>query len=498
MLYPDLILEIRIRPLVNYMSLSATRRPTASIEGEIADSLTFSWSLPISSAASGCPYARYSMHKADTAVVQQPNATDLIASVSEAQAKLFVPATTRNITISDGDKTYAYQGFDSGPHHEVFVGGVSNGRAVIHKCSGIQYLNTSIYLSPNKMVKDLEDPIKAENSVIKCIKTVLEKLVENYEASGNTSTSAAETGLTKEIRAAIHANNKLIIENYWYPILDKSVDPNITLPGFSDFIKKDSNAKQVVKAICDVYKNQANDFFIKIDQFSSMFMLYFIPGFQAADGIGRFISYKTILGNVTPKPVDIRSISLQPGARSLLPITSVVMLGMPNQNQRGAKMLSTAAITAVAAWPETPLAGGQTMVVSPPPWIPSDILVSKDIKNSSTNTLDPEAYKDTITAQDKSSDDTAATTFKLGNEYCRTLYNFMSLQDSVATISTLLDVTWEPGRRYSVVQRGENILFKGFLRSVEHRISSNPSRVEAITQLVFSHVEAEGFTLPNQ
>jgi hypothetical protein len=36
------------------------------------------------------------------------------------------------------------------------------------------------------------------------------------------------------------------------------------------------------------------------------------------------------------------------------------------------------------------------------------------------------------------------------------------------------------------------------LRAVQHRVSSNPSKAEASTQLTFSHVEANGFTLPNK
>ena len=65
-------------------------------------------------------------------------------------------------------------------------------------------------------------------------------------------------------------------------------------------------------------------------------------------------------------------------------------------------------------------------------------------------------------------------------------------------MTTLLDITWEIGKRYSVKQEGGGVLFEGFLQNIEHRVSSVPGRADATTQLTFSHVEANGFTLPNK
>ena len=92
---------------------------------------------------------------------------------------------------------------------------------------------------------------------------------------------------------------------------------------------------------------------------------------------------------------------------------------------------------------------------------------------------------------------------KICKDVARNTYVYNSLKDSKATIETLVDVTWELGKRYTIKQPGSNsegssTLFSGWLFRVEHKIISNTSSPSASTVLTFSHVEANGFTLPNK
>lgn len=461
------------------------RQPKVSVEGEATDTLTMSWTVPVSSGINGSPCAKYSTHASGGKEVETPTAEKLISKIATAQKSMFESLETKDISINDGNSTFNFSGYDVGPHHEVLFGSVSNGRSVVHKCSRLGYLDTSIYLFPvGKGLKETKEPSSGA-SATEYMKIVLEEMVDNFKPD---ELKLTLTGKALEIRLRAHENNTDIL-NDWYGVLEAS--KATPLEGFSDFVKSKGNCSALVDAVSSVYMSGAGDFFQRISQFEMMFQLQFIPSYHDSASVGKFISTKELVSKPESKSINVRGLSIAGGPRTFLPITSVVMLGLPCG---GIKDLQTASGSDAALWPSSIPKNGSILTISAPPWLPAEKITEKVIEPGSD--LSCEAYEASLDKNDEQKSDEAIP--KVAKDFCRCYYNNASLGSSRASVTTLLDITWEIGKRYSVKQEGGGVLFEGFLQNIEHRVSSVPGRADATTQLTFSHVEANGFTLPNK
>ena len=79
-------------------------------------------------------------------------------------------------------------------------------------------------------------------------------------------------------------------------------------------------------------------------------------------------------------------------------------------------------------------------------------------------------------------------------EYAQSLYIDRCLAGSSFTATVPLDLTWEPGDRYTVLSSGDK-LFTGFLAQVTHTATVEPGSGTASTRLDFTHVELGDFKL---
>ena len=86
---------------------------------------------------------------------------------------------------------------------------------------------------------------------------------------------------------------------------------------------------------------------------------------------------------------------------------------------------------------------------------------------------------------------------KLATTYTKEAYGNYALGSSYAAITTPLNLRATIGKRYQVTSNGTP-LFEGFLAKVTHSISSSPAHPQAYSDLYFTHIEAEGFTLPGK
>lgn len=465
------------------------RRPSVTVEGEATDSLSISWTVPLNVAGSPC--AKYSTHASGGDDVVSPTAEELITKLSDAQSSMFSSPEEKSIEIDDGVAALTFKGYDTGPHHEVLFGGVNNGRTVVHRCSKLDFINTSIYVGQRgtSMYKGVIDT--SAGSVTNWLRVVLENIIERWEASKDDNYNELDAK-SKAVRDAIHATNISIINDEWYPVLDASAD--IDLKGFDTFTSKRTLRMHLAGVIGSVYvSNGGSSFFSKMAQFENMFQMRFIPDAEG-DTCGKFISVKSVVNDAEDKNVSIKGLSIRAGPRSFLPVTAVAVTGVPTpEMHKGSNKVRG---TSLISWPETIPATGSVLTVPAPPWIPSEILPRRqDLRGK---TLDPGKVKGKLEEDDSDIKTVHEAIVELVTDYANCVYDDVSLGTSTATINTLLDVTWEVGKRYAVTQDEGGKLFDGFLQNMEHRISSNPERPDAVTMLTFSHVEANGFTLPNK
>lgn len=473
------------------------RRPKVTIEGEAIDTITYKATAPVSSFFTGSPSIDYSFHKAGGDRVESPTAKELIEKIAQAQTAMFAPPVSKTMVITDGAGNISiFTGYDTGPHHSIMFGGVSNGRSLVHRCARLFFINTSIYIPPDgknqepdgramRLLAEAKNPCEALKIVLKQIIADYNKLADNED---------------KQIRDRIDAANQKIFEEEWYPILDASTD--VILPSFDRIASSAATQLKLYKTIRDVYLSGAADFSVIISQFASMFQMVFIPGHMGIKP-GKFISAANMLSAPEEKEVNIVSLSMTPGPKKFLVPTAVVVKGLPEGTGSGEPDGRTKRQSGrgIISWPEDLPTEGQILVIHMPSWLPSD-LFPKTVTKEGTD-LDANKNLDLVKQLMKEALDLGDVVIKICAYIARLTYDSISLGDATASIVCPLNITWELGKRYTIKQPsttsgGSEVLFSGFLRDVRHNISSTPSKPEATTQLTFSHVEANGFTLPNK
>lgn len=477
------------------------RRPTAVISGgEATDSITLAWAFPIGSVVTGAPNAKYSVHPSGGAKISSPTAKELIAKIAAAQAAMFEQPKEVQVAVNDGGEgSLIFKGYDTGPHHSIYFGGVANGKTIVNRCSRLFFLNTSIYQPPfssgqntgqnKKPYAESLNKLEAAENPCDALKIVLQELIKNFEqAQGQYAQTTAH-----KIRLKIHEYNKKILEEEWYPILEASTESSIK--SFSSIMSNVVLKMPFYDYIASVYLSGSDDFSVLISQFESAFMMRFLPSMDGSTP-GKFIPMSKLVEDAESKEVNITSLSLTPGPRQFLITTGVAMRGLPSTDKPYAQSLRPSGVDAVT-WPEELPPTGQTKVVQMPPWLPSDIQPTK-VDNKGLDLNAQANLKAILALYDVSVGLAEDVVAQICTDIARLTYINVSLQNSSASIVSPLDLSWELGKRYEVKQAGGSALFAGFLSNIQHVVSSNPSSPQAYTQLTFSHVEANGFTLPNK
>ena len=479
------------------------RRPKVTIKGESTDSVTYTATMPVSSGMDGCPSIRYSSHKAGGDRVESPTAKDLIQKIADAQKAMFEPPIAKDIVIYDGAGNAAvFTGYDTGPHHDIMFGGVNNGKNLVHRCARLFFINSSVYRPPPpKPGESTEEPTGAAIEILKgvanpcaALKLILQNIIKDFLATSGEATDTTDY----KIRKKIHEANLKIIEEEWYPILNASTESAI--PDFAAASENPTIQVKMYDSIRSVYLSGSADFSVIMSQFESMFQMKFVPGHMGITP-GKFIPATAMLLEPKDKDVNIVSLSMNPGPKKFLVPTAVAVRGAPIQEEPPTAQAVQTAGSDMIVWPETIPEAGQTVVIQMPSWLPEDLFPLEIPKFG--DVLDFNLNLTQVKAANADKADAGKIVSKICLAIARLAYNDISLASASASIVCPLDVTWEIGKRYNIKQPGtksgeSSPLFSGFLRNVQHRISSSPSKAEASTQLTFSHVEANGFTLPNK
>jgi hypothetical protein len=467
------------------------RRPVITVPGALTDSIEYQASVPVV----GAPNINYTTHEAGGDRIENPTADELIQRVAQAQQLMFQPPTINVVNMVDGAGNFAmFTGYDTGPQHTIMFNGLKTGKSLVHRCARLSFINTTIYRSdPNTPVAEAIYVLNEAANPCAALKLILQELIKEFLEVG----SGGENTSDFEIRKKIHENNIKIIEEEWYPILDASTDSAID--SFTEASKNPSIQIKMYDSIKSVYLSGADNFFTVIAQFSSMFQMLFIPGHMGTTP-GKFIPITAVLSNPESKGVNIISLAMNPGPKQFLSVTAVAVRGLPAASPPVGQAVIPAGYNMIT-WPETLPESGLTKVIQMPYWLPEDLYpleILKDGKN-----LDFNSNLQKVKTAEEEITDAGLLVEKICRDIARLTYNYESLNQSSAGIICPFDVTWEVGKRYTIEQPnkasdGSSNLFSGFLTQVVHRVNSSPATPQAVTQLTFSHVEANGFTLPNK
>jgi hypothetical protein len=439
--------------------------------------------LTISVGVNSFPTARISFHDSsipESGVLKMAG-TDVATRVSAQQQNMFTAQSPNSeVTLDDGKEgILTFSGYISGPEYNLGIQNVGFSTEIVHEASAVNTLNASIYRGNLEELRSSESPLKANIGI---------GLIALLDLMKKETDPGLPDEESKAIVAQIEENNEAPYK-IWKKIC---TDSEVEWPELEQLLTHDSLRSSITENIKVAYLNSYNDFSQTMQQFQAMFSMMYIPG-TAGDSMGYFAPANAAMEDAEDITLKIRSLVMSGGPKALLPLSYVIVRGPRPQIHR-----SDSYGHIVRRWPDSAQSTGQVVEIGTPSWLPSELVDAQITSETVGDTLDLSAYEEgRVDAEGELYDTLFPEVGELLTRWAKQHYIDFALASSYANIVTDLDVGIKPGVRYNV-SSSEGKLFSGFLVHVEHTVSSRPGNLQAHTSLRFSHIEAEGFSLPGK
>jgi len=406
------------------------------------------------------------------------------------------------IVIEDGQNPgVAFQGFTVSPSFSLIAGHIERKAMLVHKAALLDALKTGVY-SWKGVWTDDRDPVVGTSWADR-IKKATEFMIK-YGRDDWGYLSLAD----REIMAQQHQQNMKLLP-MWYELLDNSVTSTAST-GLGVLTQNMAQAKLVNLGISTTlmsYLMASRDgFWNTINQLCSAFQLLYVP--DASMGMGRLIRLRDVLAEPRQLQLGITDSGFRHSGGGIIPLQQVLVRSMGDPTFPPGDPTDRPQV--IAAWPEQPNnTSGQVLETSMPQWlIPLNAVSPTQVVPVTTPTdvpgdedpVDIDDYDQTVsTVLAKSRKAMDKSVKALLSEYARNLYCDRCLAPASFPLSVPLDTSLVPGDRYNVVS-AEGRLFEGFLAQVTHNLEIAPGggQGQAVTRLMFSHVELGDFKVPGR
>lgn len=415
-------------------------------------------------------------------------ASELVAS----QSNMFGQAATAFVNAKDGlGGEITFSGFQTNSAYSIMVGNTGFQGTMIHRAAALDSLDTTIYNTGKEVWREYTELPESGELYGTWLQDILDHVIEKWQTN---RTNNPLDEYTNGIRTRQHANNTLGLQT-WNEILEASTAVNSELPTLAD-ATSGGFREDFARAVINIYFASYGSFNQTMQQFANQFNMMYIPSLTA-NSAGRYVNIRYAVGEAEGKTAKISSMSLSSGSKSILPITQVLVKGIPSprwRSQYANDIPSTAIAPHISAVP-TDVTYGGFYSVSSPSWLPLETHPIAD--DEGKNPPDLDAYEDSKETRDNEyREDFSRSVLAVCDEWGKDIYVDRALRDSTCSLIVALDFSWEIGKVYTVsVEEGPE-LFTGFLAGLTHSLSSNHSSPQAETHLSFTHVRAPGFELP--
>ena len=432
----------------------------------------------------------------------------MVETLAALQTRIFSKRSTPDgqITVNDGKgNKLVFNGYTSNPTYTCAPGFFGVPLTFAHESVRLSSFNGSIY-APTSIYKTLAGSglIIPQNGAFSvtdsnpCLryKNVLKLMMDSFMPSrvdGQTNNSPFAVAY----REKIHAENSFIIDMLNAVLANSPGADWAEMAGLD--LKRHEDANLFV---CDNILTQTGNFLDNLNGLAQAFQLEMVPDFTGPS-VAHFIAYKDIGdGAGTTLALPIADFNFSGGNRLFWPVTNVFIHGPLESTWRGAAGLGAGAMGAPMAgmYPKTLTSGGLILHDSGPPWTTTNI----PLASAAPPTADPDPSMNLAEWQAHHRDimqlATSVQDQKLQpivDRWAKSLFLYAALQQSTATLPIPLDVSILPGKRYTVTNLAGDQLFSGFLAQVSHTYATAPQQGKATTVLMFSHILAGGFRLPN-
>jgi len=386
--------------------------------------------------------------------------------------------------------------------YSMMLGSYELKNTLVSRNQKLSSLQTYIYTStPGVLGEDSSTPAAPLSSILK---TVLELMIKRW-GEGWEAASKLVTPESKKIIDIIHANNLKVLD-IWYSILAVSdVATDVTEINEAAL----NTIEHLYAWVTRVYLSKAEDFTAIIDTFLSGLNLMYIPPLNGRTDYGSLVNKDAVMATPISKVLIIDGTASRFRPSASLPVTSVVV-----EAPGAIQVLATGDVAQgppaliLVSWPEAGASlFGKVQRIAPPPWLAESTDAATPIpsrQDTETGPLDATATRPAFEAQVTAIVNTQKDLTKILSRWAKQAYIDSTIKFDGITVRTPLDVSWEIGTRYELSSYKDGVkLFTGFLAEITHNIEKSSSRkgyegsAEATTTLVFTHVEAGAFKLPN-
>lgn len=489
-------------------------KATARGIGAGGESFPFSLSqLAITYNLNTWPSAQMVVHQQDSAENSaiEVLSEDFITVIANSQKSLFENALTPNmeVTLTDGaGASLVLRGFNGAPGYEYKQGAIGFQRQLLHEGVALNLLKTNIYSPDIKQgartgssyALEHRDPkVNIRGSIAKRFYDIsalyTRKWIQNRASIPSNSFSAT-------------ADRQHAINLQLFPILERILDnsrgttnwvnslDDIQIVGVND---------QINDVLADIFLKSDGEFMQQFAALNANFPGFFAPSLVPGEYGTLYRTADLMTDNVTEINFLLREIRFN-SQRSNLPATQVIVRGSPQIEFRSGVGGTYAHVATkppvVVTWPSETPAMGIGVDSAMPAWL-----------NGSANQFPINTYvaKEMLSADEYIRAKAVAQSYgqrvanpQINNflkEWAHGQYVDFALAQSQIYLSVPLAVSLVPGKRYQINLASESgqffPAFRGFLAGLTHNFTiQSRSDGVAMTDLFFTHVEAQGFELP--
>jgi hypothetical protein len=431
---------------------------------------------------------------------------DITKWLAQNQTQKFTDLTTVNVYQDSGSRNYlTTAGLLTTSAYEASKSSFEVHLALATNAAYLQALRTHIYRTEGNEAKD-DDELLHATSMAEMFSLVLDRLIKKWIEKANART-VTMAKLDAKIMDQMHAINEQH-KTKWQRLFSDST-ATTKLPFMPD-MTQDINEK-IQDTIRQVFLTQGRDFFQQILTLCEMFNLLYIPDVGGTDApYGRLISKDAVMGETAPGIISATHFTSRLGAYDVVPLAAVVVVGQGTENVKESgsdKGMPTAPV--YATWPN-PLpekSNGRFEQIPLPVWLPAiygPLDMDDAVKEANAMGLDANEYMRTKHKPRKDSMDKQQTAQRsILAWWARLAYLDIALGRDTLSLDIPFDFRAQLGYRYAVTDRNKKKMFTGFLAHIAHSVvvgedSEKSATGDATTSLVFTHVECEGFVLPNK
>lgn len=415
---------------------------------------------------------------------------------SEPDYKVTIESKREGGSSDEGGGKVKFEGFISAPAYTFNTSNVSMSDTGVDKLARLEVMNLSVYdrvsVSRTQAEVSLEDN---GYNIPRYVSAFVEKLVDEKNLSVRIS-GASDDFDTKAVKSQHELNKKVL------PIFKKLMEDSEKTWGWDDILSGS-------RGICDAAIAQhmmntlaatSGSFISSLLTFATGYKNFLVPELDDESGEVTYRFYSAIeVVNKEPERLKVNPVSSGITAGNTTGLFPIRYVAVCRDTVKGSRSGNHEAGEIMAVYPMENMKDGGTPVRDMgAPWMPEVFTPYFVDKSGGEPPREQFPKKGQVrqekTEAEKNIEEGITMGSKVDLEWAKLSYYWMALGTSTVTLSLPFTRVISVGKRYTVYNTKDSLLFTGFCSRVNYSINTQGSRAATITA-EFTHVELPGFNL---